>query len=254
MNWEDEMQSGDGQFSLWQGVILILSVVVLVGLFVETAIPISQETAVLLRYFDTAICIIFLGDFIYQFIRADNKLRYLKWGWIDLVASLPNVSFLRWGRIVRVVRIFRLLNSIRSVRLMLGYFRARKIESTLIAVTLLSFLVMFCSAIAMLNCEVGPDANIRTAADALWWSFVTMTTVGYGDYYPVTVGGRVVACILMIVGVGLFGTFTAYFASLFVEAEEEKHREQMILEELQELRCEVKCLREEQYPTMDEIR
>jgi voltage-gated potassium channel len=98
-------------------------------------------------------------------------------------------------------------------------------------------LVVFCS-IAVLNCETSPEANIKTASDALWWSFSTITTVGYGDRYPVTAPGRIIAVVLMTAGVGLFGTFTAYVASFFVQQrrKEEEAREKLILAELQEIR------------------
>ncbi|WP_338327313.1 potassium channel family protein [Porphyromonas gingivalis] len=65
-------------------------------------------------------------------------------------------------------------------------------------------------------------SNITTAEDAIWWSYVTITTVGYGDKYPVTTEGRIIAMFLMTAGVGLFGTFTAYIASLFVSDNKKK--------------------------------
>jgi voltage-gated potassium channel len=82
-----------------------------------------------------------------------------------------------------------------------------------------------------------PGSNIRTAEDALWWAYVTITTVGYGDKYPVTSEGRIIAVALITVGVGLFGTFTAFVASWFVEKreeEEEKKNEEKKIEEKKE--------------------
>jgi len=72
------------------------------------------------------------------------------------------------------------------------------------------------SSIAILQVEQDANSNIKTAEDATWWAYVTITTVGYGDKYPVTTKGRIIAALLMTVGVGLFGTFTAYLASWFV--------------------------------------
>ena len=73
------------------------------------------------------------------------------------------------------------------------------------------------SSIAILQVETDPNSNIKTAEDAIWWAYVTITTVGYGDKFPVTTEGRIIAAVLMTVGVGLFGTFTAFLASWFVE-------------------------------------
>ena len=102
-------------------------------------------------------------------------------------------------------------------------------------VALGAFVAMVCGAVSVLNLESGSEANIETASDAMWWAFVTITTVGYGDCYPVTLGGRLVAAVLMVVGVGLFGTFTAYVASFFIGDQED---EDAILRE-------IRCLREE---------
>jgi voltage-gated potassium channel len=77
-------------------------------------------------------------------------------------------------------------------------------------------LIIFCS-IGILQVEKDPNSNIKTAEDAIWWAYVTITTVGYGDKFPVTTEGRLIAALLMTAGVGLFGTFTAYVASWFVE-------------------------------------
>ena len=81
------------------------------------------------------------------------------------------------------------------------------------------------------NDNIFVASNIKTAEDALWWSFVTVTTVGYGDLYPVTTAGRIIAAALMTVGVALFGTFTAYVASWFVQQREEQEEEEERIEQ-----------------------
>ena len=82
------------------------------------------------------------------------------------------------------------------------------------------------SSVAILQVEDDPNSNIKTAEDALWWAYVTITTVGYGDKYPVTTEGRIIAAFLMTMGVGLFGTFTGYVASWFVEEREDSHNKE----------------------------
>jgi voltage-gated potassium channel len=97
------------------------------------------------------------------------------------------------------------------------------------------------SAIAILHLENVPESNIKTAVDALWWSFVTITTVGYGDKYPVTPEGRAIAILLMTAGVGLFGTFTGLVASYFVEPEQKREiaSDAAVMAELRSIREEL---------------
>ncbi|MFM7664706.1 MAG: potassium channel family protein, partial [Bacteroidota bacterium] len=91
-----------------------------------------------------------------------------------------------------------------------------KAQGAFTSVSIIAILLIIFSAIGMLQVETDPNSNIKTAEDAIWWSYSTMATVGYGDKYPVTTEGRIIAAILMTAGVGLFGTFTAYIASWFV--------------------------------------
>jgi voltage-gated potassium channel len=117
-------------------------------------------------------------------------------------------------------------------------FLKDKVQSGLAAGILSSFLlVIFCS-IAVLICEQqDPNAKIKTAGDALWWGIATITTVGYGDRYPVTTGGRIVAVVLMISGIGLFGVFSGLAASFFVGTKQKEviREESIILSRLKEL-------------------
>ncbi len=214
--------------TIWQIVMLFSSVYVLVALFVVTVFPIPPEVSKILSWTDTFICILFIWDFFFNFLNAKSKLSYLKWGWIDLLSSIPNIHILRWGRVARVVRILRILRGVRSTKLILKFIFANRAKGAFFSVAMISFLlVVFCS-IAILNCETTPDSNIHTASDALWWAFVTITTVGYGDFYPVTSLGRIIAAVLMTAGVGLFGTFTAYIASFFLNQGEEKFSEELV--------------------------
>ncbi len=122
-------------------------------------------------------------------------------------------------------------------------------KSTITTIALASALLVIFSSIAILTLEIHPRSNIKTPSDALWWSFVTITTVGYGDHYPVTGGGRVLAVVLAIAGVGLLGTFTGLVSSLLVEAGQKKEEK-----ELSELIREIKALREKVESLEHEIR
>lgn len=198
--------------------VIVLSVYVLLALLVSLIFRLPPETAHLLDLADNAICAFFLLEFTIRFFRAESKLAFLKWGWIDLVSSVPQVSWLRAGRTLRLVRLLRILRAFRSTKHLLHHLFRSRVQGTFAAAALVAALMVIFSSIAILQVETRPDSNIKTAEDALWWAYSTITTVGYGDKYPVTGAGRLIAAALMTVGVGLFGTFTGFLASWFVRA------------------------------------
>lgn len=212
----------------YQLFMLVLCVYVLFALMAETFFPLSPEIVTILETVDTAICFVFLADFFGNLVFRTDRLAYLRWGWLDLVSSIPALDVLRWGRLARIIRIMRVLRAVRSTRLLATYILRRRAESTVLAVSLISILLVVFASIAILQVERhNPEANIQTPEHALWWAFVTITTVGYGDKFPVTTEGRIVAAVLMTGGVGLFGTFTGFVASWFL-APGEKQRESEI--------------------------
>jgi voltage-gated potassium channel len=232
------------KLTLFQCIILVLSVYVLVALFIQTIFSLSPETNQLIDRIDFIICLIFIYDFFLRLYRAKSKLSFLKWGWIDLVSSIPMFDVLRWGRLVRLVRIFRILRAFRSTKVLLHYLFRNRARGTFATVTLISIVMVIFSSIAILNLENQPESNIKTPSDALWWAFATITTVGYGDKFPITHEGRIVAAFLMTAGVGLFGTFTAYVASSFMEVEQKKEEGEIhkLIEEVRLLREKIELL------------
>ncbi len=204
--------------------VLILSIYVLLALIVDTTFKLSEETSKLLNYIDIAICIFFFTEFCIRFYQAENKLKFMKWGWIDLVSSIPMINFLRVGRLFRLIRLFRILRAFRSTKQFVTHIFRNKAQGTFTSVSIIAILLIIFSSIAILQVENAPNSNIQTAEDAIWWSYVTITTVGYGDKFPVTTEGRIIASILMTAGVGLFGTFTAYIASIFVSNNENENK------------------------------
>lgn len=197
--------------------IIILSFYVLGSLIVDTFYTLPSEIAKVLSYVDNVICAVFFIDFVVRYREAENKLEFMKWGWIDLIASIPTLDFMRAGRLLRLIRLIRVLRAFRSTKHIVQHVFKNKIQGTLTTVAIIAVLMLLFSSIAILQFETDPNSNIKTAGDAIWWSYVTITTVGYGDKYPVTTEGRIIAAILMTVGVGLFGTFTAYVSSWFVK-------------------------------------
>ncbi|MEZ5289456.1 MAG: ion transporter [Vicinamibacterales bacterium] len=203
--------------SPYQLFILVLCLWALGSLAVGAAVPLAPDTLTVLEYADTFVCAVFLVDFLVNLYRAPSRWGYLAtWGWIDLLSSIPTVGVLRVGRAARIARILRVLRAVKSVRVLGAAFAAHRAQSAFLAVVLLTVLLLVFSALAVLQLEAGGAGNIRTAQDAMWWAVTTMTTVGYGDTYPTTPEGRLVAVFLMMAGIGVFGTFSGLVASWFL--------------------------------------
>lgn len=209
-----EIDENLGYFNI---IILVLTIYVLGALLVETFYVLPSETAKLLDFIDKGICLIFFIDFCVRFYKAKNKLKFMQWGWVDLVSSIPMFNYFRAGRVLRLIRVLRILRAFRSSKKILNHVFKNKAKGTFTSVSVFAVLLVIFSAIAILQVENTKDGNIKCAEDAIWWAYVTITTVGYGDKYPVTTEGRIIAMVLMTAGVGLFGTFTAYASSWFLE-------------------------------------
>jgi voltage-gated potassium channel len=211
-----DKENSENRLGLLNLLVLVLSIYVLLALIVDTVFIVPPEIARILNFVDNGICIFFLIEFGVRFYRADNKLNFMKWGWIDLISSIPNVDFLRAGRTLRLIRLLRILRAFRSTKHLVNHIFQNKAQGAFTTVSILAIILIIFSSISVLQFETDPNSNIKTAEDALWWSYVTITTVGYGDKFPVTTGGRIIGVFLMTGGVGLFGTFTAFVSSWFL--------------------------------------
>jgi voltage-gated potassium channel len=164
---------------------------------------------------DFVLCIFFFYDFLRHLWRAPSKLRYLfGWGIVDLVSSMPFVLEVRWLRFARVLRFLMLLRAIRLL------WESAKVDRRSIVMAGATFFIQtlfitICIVVLQVEHDA-PDGKIRSASDVLWWAMTTVTTVGYGDMYPVTTTGRIAGAILMISGIGYLATVLGVFAQAFV--------------------------------------
>jgi voltage-gated potassium channel len=206
-------------FAPYQFFVLAISVVAILLLGISAIAAPGDEMTRLLDWADTLICSLFLVDFAVCLYAAESKWKYFfTWGWLDLLASLPVIHIARLGRLARLVRILRVLRVIKATKLISEVLLRHKRQNALLVTALALIVVLFAGSAAVLHFEsVAPNGNISTAHDALWWSITTITTVGYGDFFPVTTEGRVVAVLLMITGVGSFATLAGLLASVFKE-------------------------------------
>jgi voltage-gated potassium channel len=240
-------QDEKNSVTIFQIFMVVLSIYVLIALFVDSMFELSPEMKGLINRIDFLVCIIFMGDFFYRLYQAPSKLKFLRWGWIDFISSIPMLDMFRGGNAFRIIRILRMLRAFRSVKILLKFLLRNRSNSTFATVAAISCLLTMLASMLILNLEKDQvGSNIKTPSDALWWSVVTVTTVGYGDRFPVSDGGRIVAAILMTVGVGLFGTFTGFVASMFVEPDIEREKMEVVAlaEQIRGLRKEIKALDE----------
>jgi voltage-gated potassium channel len=207
--------------------ILVLTVLSL-AVMVVMLLPMSDATYKLLSVYDNLICVIFLIDFFLNMRGAAKKSDYFikERGWLDLLGSIPSLGLLtNASKFVGLLRLARLSRLARIARLMRGENRKTLIKDVLdnrsryaaFLTILLTILVLTVSSVLVLQFESkAPGANITTGGDALWYSIVTITTVGYGDFYPVTTAGRITAMFIMFMGVGIIGALASILASLLV--------------------------------------
>jgi voltage-gated potassium channel len=171
---------------------------------------------------DVLLSIVFLIDFLARLRRAPSRLDYVfrQFGWADLLASLPfpQVKILRVFRLVRVARLLRRYGAGNIARSLLR----DRAGSALLSLLFIAVLVLEFGSLTILHVEKSaPEANITTASDALWYVVVTMSTVGYGDVFPVSNAGREIGTFIIVVGVGIFGTLSGYLANLFLAPRKE---------------------------------
>ncbi len=197
---------------------MVLLALVSVGLVLYEIVSASAEPSVWLDVLDLAIVLTFIAEFVWSARTSGDPGRYVKQNWYDIPAMIPlpttllggafgavrGLRLLRLIRLVRLLRALRALARVRSLTLHMGGL-AQRANLAWIAIVALGTVLMGGLAGFALEAEANPTMY-RNAWDGLWWALVTTATVGYGDVYPVTPGGRAVGAVLMLVGVGVIGT------------------------------------------------
>jgi voltage-gated potassium channel len=218
-------------YNIFMLVLTVFSLVVMVWMILPW---ISEETARTLLFYNNITCVIFLIDFAISWRAADKKMDFFLHGrgWLDLISSIPSFGFSKYTALLRLFRLSRLG---RLARLLSGKNRQELIDDILtnrsqytgFLTILLTIMVLTVGSVLVLGFETRePGSNINTGWNAFWYAIVTITTVGYGDFYPVSAGGRITAMFIMFMGVGIIGVLASILSSILVgapppEAEEE---------------------------------
>lgn len=214
----DQPKNSELKSTSYELFILLLSLESIMNLFlIGTLRFISPDADALevVGIIDVVLTIFFVFDFCYRFLTAPDKSTYFfkRWGWADLIACLPGLRIFRLFRVFRAARLMRQFGLRNMINEVIENRASSALYITLFAVIILAE----AAAILVLRVEsANPEANITTGGDAVWWVFVTITTVGYGDKYPTTLWGRVWGVMVMFCGIALIGVLTGFLANFFL--------------------------------------
>jgi voltage-gated potassium channel len=210
---------------LWYEVVIILLAVVAVTITVmDLNGTITLEPSSSLYWVDLGILLIFTVDYVVRLFYASDKVVFFKSNIFDLIAIIPFNSMFRIFRAFRLFRVLKITKVFRLTKLLRGFALLGKLKGRLdvfvntngfIYTIYISAFTVILATLAIYFLEF--RAIGKSLGDALWWSVVTATTVGYGDLSPETVWGRVIAIILMFVGIGFIGMLTGTIATYFLK-------------------------------------
>jgi len=215
------------RFGLFISVVILFSVVCF---SLETLPDLSPSSLRFLQYAEICVVTIFVLEYIARVATAEHKLKFIFsfYGVIDLLAILPSLLSttldLRSLRLLRILRLLRLLKLGRYSRAVHRFNMAiYESKEELIIFLFLSVVVLYLSAVGIyyFEHEAQPQAY-KSIFDCLWWSVATLTTVGYGDIYPVTVGGRTFTFVVLMLGLGLVAVPTGIVASSLAALREQE--------------------------------
>src|SRR6478672_8606985 len=185
--------------------IAVLTVASVIIVFVEYLFPLNVEQIWTMYGFDLIVCIILAGDFAYRLKSSNTRLKFIIAHWYEFPAMIQGtIGTLRYLALFRLVRLYNLALMIKGSEIIL--------LSAVATVT-----VVFGSFGIYLAESPNRHANINNLYDAFWWAIETITTVAYGEYYPVTFLGRIIAGVLMFAAIGILWTVVALITAKLVE-------------------------------------
>ncbi|MBR0270823.1 MAG: ion transporter [Methanobrevibacter sp.] len=195
---------------------VILSIIIVIDVILITSTVIFDVSADFYQkilIFDIITCIILLFDFFYGFFKSDDKRQYFRDNWIELIASIPFdmiLSPFMFLRYLRLIRLFRILFLVSEYFTVIGKFLKDTHLDEILAVFILIIIGSTLSLYVI-------DPGMNNLFDNLWFVVVSLTTVGYGDITPVSLSGKIVSLILLIVGVFIFSAITGAMSTYFMD-------------------------------------
>jgi voltage-gated potassium channel len=234
--------------------ILLLSLVSIINLvivWIDMIFYVSPLTREVLDIINAILTIFFIFDFSYRILTTSSKSHYFfrNWGWTDLLACVPALRIFRVFRIFKAVRLLRQFGP----KNMLNEVVNNRAGSSLYLAIFGIIAVAEIASVVVLNVEAPTtDANITTAGDAVWWVMVTLTTVGYGDQFPITYVGRIAGVFVMFSGVALIGVLASFLSNFFLSPPQ-KDQTQYVATDPKSKLAELRALLEQQQAAQAEL-
>ena len=204
------------------------SLIVAIILLLELILDLPQTVISILDMVDFSIWLIFVFDYFYRLIKSRNKRKFVKRHIVDLISIIPVYSVFRIFRalnILKLARLSRISQLSKIVRIFTISEKSKKNFESFITTNNFNYTIGIAIIIVLVGAVSMSIAENIKLRESLWWSIVTVTTVGYGDIYPVTTLGRIIATVLMILGIGFIGSLTSTLSTYFIKREKEKNKE-----------------------------
>lgn len=250
----DDIQNAFGEYKGigYEMFILLLSALSLVNVIFYVLPDVVPATTEVILIIDLLISGVFFFDFFFRFFTAESKTQYFirNWGWADLISAFP-VPIAKIFRLFRIIRVVYLIRKCGTENISEEISKERAAVAMFFVVIFIIIVTEICSVLVVQFESTAAGSNIRSGGDALWWAIVTVATVGYGDLYPVTSGGRIVGVMLMVSGITVFGTLAGFLSGKLLPPENKK--EEKTLEEIRTLVKECREKQEEINNRLDEI-
>jgi voltage-gated potassium channel len=204
-------------------IMALFSVVITIILILQLTMDLSYKTEKLLVAIDFIIWIIFVIDYVVRLYKSRNKKKFIKRNLIELISIIPLYSIFRVFKTLKILEISRLarLSELSQVLRVLAIMkRTNNNLSEFMKTNNFDRAISIAMIIIFVGSVIMSYVEQISIGDALWWSIVTVTTVGYGDISPQTAIGRIVASVLMIMGIGFIGSLTSTLSTYFIKKEE----------------------------------
>jgi len=221
-------KQGDDKDLGYEIFIALLSLLSIFNLVFVKLPGMNPESVNLVEAIDLALTFVFLFDFGYRITTTRSKSYYFfhGYGWADLLSCVPMFRIFRLSRLVKAYRLVKK----KGTKTIIHYLSYQRAEAALYILIFCVIIIVEFGASAVLIAESkSAEANITTADNALWWAYETVTSVGYGDVFPVTTVGRLLGAIVMATGVAIFATLAGYLSNKLItppKIDEEKKPEE----------------------------